>query len=535
MSRLTRATRPGLRRAGLWRLAGELLWPLQAACLAAVIGGWATGKGTEPLALAGVLAAGILRSLAEARAQGLAARTAAAALEALRAELLETEAARLDRSLSSGTFAALVVQKLPALRRYLARYRPARIRVAVIPPVLLGLSGACSWAVAVILALAGPLIPVFMALVGMAAKEASARQMAELGNLTTLLTDRLAMLQDIRLLGAAERTARDFATRAETLRARTMEVLRIAFLSSTVLELFSAIGVAMVAVYVGFSLLGELNFGAWATPLTLSEGIFVLLLAPSFFQPLRDLAAAWHDKAEAEAVAAEIDALTAASADAIPGGIAPAPALPGPAALSFRGVRLRRGAALVDIPDFEARPGTLTVLSGPSGRGKSSALMAAMGLLAPEAGRIEAAGRPLTAETAPGWRARIAWLPQAIHMPGESLAAFLDPRGRRGDMAAALRRAGARDVVAHLPGGLAARLGESGTGISGGEARRLLLARAIAMSPELVIADEPTADLDAATAAQVIAALEGLAAGGATVIAASHDPALAAAGREVAL
>jgi hypothetical protein len=98
----------------------------------------------------------------------------------------------------------------------------------------------------------------------------------------------------------------EFADRAEALRARTMAVLRVAFLSSTVLELFSAIGVAMVAVYVGFALLGEIPFGAWATPLTLSEGIFLLMLAPEFFQPLRDLAAAWHDKAGALAVTREL-------------------------------------------------------------------------------------------------------------------------------------------------------------------------------------------------------------------------------------
>ncbi|WP_236638449.1 ABC transporter transmembrane domain-containing protein [Mangrovicoccus ximenensis] len=244
------------------------------------------------------------------------------------------------------------------------------MRVTVVAPVLLVLSLWCSWAVALILAVAGPLIPVFMALVGMAAKEASRKQMAEIGSLNTLLTDRLAMLQDIRLLDAGGRTAEDFGARADGLRERTMAVLRIAFLSSTVLELFSALGVAMVAVYVGFSLLGELGFGAWATPLTLGEGIFVLLLAPSFFQPLRDLAAAWHDQAEAKAVAEEIDALLDDAATPIPGGISRAAALPGPAVLAFRDVRLARGGTEVQVPDFAAMPGELVVLSGPSWPGR---------------------------------------------------------------------------------------------------------------------------------------------------------------------
>jgi ATP-binding cassette subfamily C protein CydD len=200
----------------------------------------------------------------------------------------------------------MLTDKLPLLRPAILRHRPAALRAAVLPLAYLALALPFSWAVALILAVAGPLIPVFMALVGLAAREASERQMDEIGSLSGLLGERLSALTDIRLLDAAQRMSADFADRAEALRERTMAVLRVAFLSSTVLELFSAIGVAMVAVYVGFALLGEIPFGAWATPLTLSEGIFLLMLAPEFFQPLRDLAAAWHDKAGALAVTREL-------------------------------------------------------------------------------------------------------------------------------------------------------------------------------------------------------------------------------------
>lgn len=99
----------------------------------------------------------------------------------------------------------------------------------------------------------------------MAAEDASRRQMDEIGTMNDMLMDRLAALMDIRLLGAVDRAADDFATRAERLKANTMGVLRIAFLSSTVLELFSALGVAMVAVFVGFTLLGEIGFGSWGS------------------------------------------------------------------------------------------------------------------------------------------------------------------------------------------------------------------------------------------------------------------------------
>lgn len=139
-----------------------------------------------------------------------------------------------------------------------------RARVMVLPLVILGLAFWQSWAVGVVLLISGPLIPVFMALVGMAAKEASARQMAEIGTLNDFLVERLSALLDIRLLGARTAVLQGFERQAGDLRRRTMAVLGVVFLSSTVLELFAAIGVAMVAVYVGFSLLGALEFGAWA-------------------------------------------------------------------------------------------------------------------------------------------------------------------------------------------------------------------------------------------------------------------------------
>jgi ATP-binding cassette, subfamily C, bacterial CydD len=98
--------------------------------------------------------------------------------------------------------AALAGEKLELLTPFLTRYAPARARVMVLPLVILALAFWQSWAVGVVLLVSGPLIPVFMALVGLAAKEASARQMAEIGTLNDFLVERLSALVDIRLLGA---------------------------------------------------------------------------------------------------------------------------------------------------------------------------------------------------------------------------------------------------------------------------------------------------------------------------------------------
>lgn len=526
-----------LRRASAWTVVAGMLWPLQAGLIAWAIQGWAQGDvWPTGLAAAGFAVIGLLRAVADRIAGRQAFAAADLVVSTERRALLEREALRVDRTVSSADLAALLTEKLALLAPYVSRYRPAMARVKVLPLLFLALTACFSWIAALILLVAGPLIPVFMALVGMAAKEASAKQMVEIGDMNALLIDRIAALPDIRLLDAAEKSRADFAAQAEGVRQRTMAVLRVAFLSSTVLELFSAIGVALVAVYVGFSLLGEITVGAYATPMTLGEGVFILLLAPEFFQPLRDLAAAWHDKAAADAVAEELAARAEREAVEALGSGARVARLPGPATLEMRGVTVRRGGLLRAMPELSVAAGESLALRGSSGRGKSTLLDLAAGLLRPELGQIVVAGVPLDDASADGWRARLAFVPQSVHVPDVTLRAFLDPHGQGADMAAALEKARAADIVAALPEGLETRLGETGAGVSGGEARRLMLARAFLTGADVILADEPTADLDQGTAGEIIAALAELAAEGRTVIVATHDARLAAAmGRVVDL
>lgn len=524
---------------GFLNIASGLIWPLQALVISALISSWIRALGTPGSALQAAslfFALAAVRALLDHRAGAIVFAAADRIIASERAALMDRESRRAGGGPASAEVGALIAQKLPMLLPYLTRYRPAQMRTAVLPVILLALTLYVSWAAALVLLVAGPLIPVFMALIGIAAKEASTKQMAEIGDLNALLMDRLGALVDIRLLDAGDRTARDFENRAEGLRARTMAVLRIAFLSSTMLELFSSLGVAMIAVYVGFSLLGSIRFGTWGWHLGMQAGLFILLLAPEFFQPLRDVAAAWHDRAAALAVAGELAAAEAeAPALALGTGAAVAP-LPGAATIEITGAAVRRGNRMVALPDLTLQPGDRLAVTGPSGTGKSTLLAALAGLVAPEAGTIRVAGVPLGAATADAWRARLAWVGQAPHFLDRSLAENLDLRGRGDDLGPALKAARAEDVVATLPGGLEARLGETGGGISGGEARRLMLARAFAAGPEVLLADEPTADLDTETADAVTAALMDLGARGVTLVVATHDPRLIEAlGREVRL
>lgn len=519
--------RTGSRRAAALSVLASLLWIGQAAVVAQTLGTLLTEGQVHPfLAVALFAGLGALRALLTYGAETLAQDAADAVIRQARRAILLAEARRTgDYAFGgAGAIAALAGEKLELLGPFLTRYGLARARVMVLPLAILTLAFWQSWAVGVIFLVAGPLIPVFMALIGLATKEASARQMAEIGTLNDFLVERLSALVDIRVLGAGEAVMAGFAAQAGDLRARTMAVLRVAFLSSTVLELFAAIGVAMVAVYVGFSLLGALEFGSWGGPLSPQAGIFLLLLAPEFFQPLRDLSATWHDKAAADAVLNEVAAHAADLGTPLPGRGARVQPLHGPAKVSLRGCNLPSGKAL---PDISIQPGERVALIGPSGSGKSSALRLIAGLTLPDTGEVKVAGQPLSTANADAWRSRLGWMPQEPHFLTGSLRANLS-LGRMGDLPRALRIAAVDAVAKALPRGLDTRLGETGGGLSGGEARRMTLARAILTEPDLIIADEPTADLDPVTAAQVTEGLLAEAARGATLIIATHDPALAA-------
>jgi ATP-binding cassette subfamily C protein CydD len=310
-----------------------------------------------------------------------------------------------------------------------------------------------------------------------------------------------------------------------------------AFMSSAVLELFSALGVAMVAAYVGFYLLGSLNFGAWGRELSLGEGLFVLLLAPAFFEPLRELSAVWHDRAAGEAALQALDelqrnqlslpgtsaSLTRAATGSAGTGTAPAVVVHG---LHFSWPGEQR--AVFDGCELRISSGEHVALTGASGAGKTALLSLLAGLVPASRGDISIGGVPLTDHTVAALRQRMAWMGQAPHVFAGSVEANV-ALGRAGvdtpQVAAAMRFASLDDVAQAHPG---VALGEGGNGLSGGEAVRLALAR-IAVHPhaDLLLVDEPTAHLDTETAERVADALVALARGK-TLIVATHDPVLAA-------
>ncbi|HAI94748.1 MAG TPA: thiol reductant ABC exporter subunit CydD [Xanthomonadaceae bacterium] len=528
--------RPRFDAGGSLQLAAALVWIPQAWYIAIAVGAMSEGAADmKDIALRsalGVLVLGIIRACLASWGERLAFGRARRELSRLRGVAVRALSLNspLDATrVSSGEAASIVAEQAEAVVPYFARYQPVQLRVMAVPLALLVIIARESWLAALVLLLAAPLIPFFMALVGWRAQAASEEQMLELGQMNGFLLDRLRGLTTIRAFDAVDIVATRLRESAEELRRRTMIVLRVAFLSSAVLELFSALGVAMVAVYVGFHLLGDIPFGTWGRQLSLTEGMFVLLLAPSFFEPLRDLASVWHDRASG---AAALDALARIGAcgrerlgsESGPAAVA---ALPyGPVGVEVAHLAFAYDNARAVLQDFDlaVEPGERIALVAPSGGGKSTVLALLAGLARPDAGVVRIGGVELDDANADALRARMAWVGQQPHVFAGSLGSNV-ALGRRevsdDDVAAAL-------AIAAFPEGkrglLKRPLGEGGLGLSGGEALRLAIARAAASDDcGLVLADEPTAHLDTETADAVMQGLLGLAARGATLIVATHD------------
>lgn len=530
------------RAASIVQGGAALLWLPQAALL-----GWALQAMLDGapwraalLPASGVLLLGVLRAWAEAWGARRMYAAAREHLSTLRTQVAQALARRspLDRQRAqSGQASSVIAEQAEAIVPYLVRYRPARWKVMTVPLVILAVVTPLSWIAALILLIAAPLIPVFMALVGLGAQAASRAQMVEMGSMNAFLLDRLRGLATLRALGAVDATAERLDGSSQSVRRRTMVVLRIAFLSSAVLELFSALGVAMVAAFIGFSLLGSINFGTWGRELTLGQGMFILLLAPAFFEPLRELAAVWHDKAAGEAGLAGLSDL-AEGGVALPGaGVATAAvsaaamAVAPPPAIDIHQLCFAHPgeAPVFDGFDLTVRPGEHVALLGASGAGKTTLLSLLAGLLPASGGEIRIGGVRLTDSTVNTLRQRMAWMGQRPHVFAASVSqnVTLGRSGAGGGPAQVTQALHLADLAGVAQAQPAVMLSDGGQGLSGGEAVRLALAR-VALHPhaDLLLVDEPTAHLDSETAARVTDALLALAQGK-TMLVATHDPVLA--------
>jgi thiol reductant ABC exporter CydD subunit len=410
----------------------------------------------------------------------------------------------------------LATRGLDPLDTYVGRYLPQVVLAVVVPVIVIVAVGARDRVAAAIILLTLPLVPVFMAVVGAHTKARSEKRLAALQGLAGQFLDNVAGMSTLKLFGASSGLSR-VRTAAEDLRRETLGTLRLAFLSSLVLELATSLSVAVVAVAVGLRLVdGSMAF---------RTGLYVLILTPEAYQPLRALAAHYHDSADGVAAAKQVFSVLETP---VPDRHRPgAPVDLSVDELRLDGVTMRFGGrdvpALRDL-SLTVRPGEVVALTGPSGSGKSTALGLLLGLLRPESGHVRVGARDLDELDLDGWRSLIAWVPQRPYLLARTLAENVRlgrPDAGPDQVAHAVQAAGLVDVVRRLPAGLDTHLGAGGHGLSAGERQRVALARAFLRDAPLVLLDEPTSNLDGETEDLVLASVRRLAAGR-TVVLAAH-------------
>ncbi|WP_040864739.1 thiol reductant ABC exporter subunit CydD [Nocardia exalbida] len=530
------------------------------------LGAWTV----ELVVLALVIAGRVLATWSQSR---LAHRAGASVVAELEGAVLAAGARLSPRELDTRRteLAVVVGTGLSGLRGYLVGYVPALLLAVLVPPIVLAVIAAHDPTSGVIAVVTLPLIPIFMILIGRLTQGRAEATLAATTRLSDQLLDLFAGMPTLRALGretghaesepdAAAHTMRHrVRDLGDALRQRTMRALRMAFLSSMVLEMLATLSVALIAVSIGLRLVfGEMSLYA---------GLVVLVLAPEVYLPLRTVGERFHaaqdgmaaaDKAFAIVESTPATHVTAPALDdnplaSVPGhGVVGAAALDrdssaGSGAVELRdlSVRARDGYAPAGLSAV-LRPGSLTVLAGPNGSGKSTAVQAILGLIAPDRGVVTVDGVDIRELDPDRWWARVAWLPQRpVLIPGtlrdnlELLGARTADRAARGparvidDLEAACLATGFDAVLADLPDGWQTVVGPGGIGLSLGQRQRLALTRVLATDRPILLLDEPTAHLDAAAEATVLAALQVRARAGATVVVIGHRPTVLAAADHV--
>ncbi|MDX7714212.1 cysteine/glutathione ABC transporter permease/ATP-binding protein CydD [Aeromonas caviae] len=505
-----------------------VLMVMQAWLLATLLHGFiiegSTPKHSAPLFISLLLVT--LTKAALAYGREVASFKAGSAVRQAIRELVLTRLARLGPAYiqrrPAGSWASLLLEQIEEMQDFFSRYLPQMAIAVFIPLVILVSVFPVNWAAGLILLGTAPLIPLFMILVGVGAADANRRNFQSLARLSGHFLDRLKGLRTLQLFMRTRAEGEAIRDASEDFRERTMEVLRLAFLSTAVLEFFAAIAVALVAVYFGFSYIDHLNFGSYGVKVTLFTGLFVLFLAPEFYAPLRELGAHYHAKAQAIGAAEQLLEFLEADVSEPASGTLPFHA-DGPVKVEARSLEVlsAEGKVLVGPLDFTLEAGTRTALVGISGAGKSSLVNALLGF-APYRGSLCVNGVELRTLDISQWRQQLGWLsqnPQLFHSSLRDNLLLARPSASDAELESALKRAQAWEFVNEK--GLDYRVGDQAGGLSVGQAQRIALARTLLKTTQMMVLDEPTASLDRHSERAVMSALE-QAAQGQTLLMITH-------------
>ena len=434
---------------------------------------------------------------------------------------------------SAGSLAREWIDHVDALHGYFARFLPQMALSLIVPLMILALVFYLDWLAGIFLLLSAPLIPLFMALVGMGAEKLNQQHFEIISRLSGQFLDKVRGLTTLQLFGQTDSAAELIQQRSDHYRRITLKTLRVAFLSSAVLEFFASVAIAVIAIYIGFGLLGYITYGP-SSDLTLFSGLLILLLAPEFFQPLRTLSQYYHDRAAALGAGAEILARLGdkPAPNPLAGGnedtVDYRPSVSNQVTrrelieLNSVSLTLRADHPILSDVSLTIGKGEVIALTGPSGSGKSTLLHLLAGFLTPDNGDIGLFGKQ-AGSFAFGWLGQSGFL---VHGTWADNLRLTSPDVSDVAIETALRNVGLGPLLDSREEGIFSKVSEDGQGLSGGQARRLSLARIFVADYDVILLDEPTAGLDSDSEIFVLEALHKLALAGKTLIFCTHHHAL---------
>ncbi|OIQ26628.1 cysteine/glutathione ABC transporter permease/ATP-binding protein CydD [uncultured Vibrio sp.] len=398
----------------------------------------------------------------------------------------------------AGAWATLLLEQVEDMQDFFSRYLPQMSLSVLVPFVILIVVFPINWAAGLIFLITAPLVPLFMAMVGMKAADANRKNFKAMQRLSGHFYDRLQAMTTIRLFDRTEAETEVLKGASEVFRVRTMDVLKIAFLSSAVLEFFTSISIAITAVYFGFSFIGELNFGHYGVGVTLFAGLFILILAPEFYQPLRDLGTFYHAKQQAVGAAESIVEFLDTDISQVQTGDT---AIHKGDSISICAKDLEilspEGTKLVGPISFTIGSATSTALVGQSGAGKTTFVNAILGFM-PYQGSLKINGTELNQIDHSSWRECVSWVgqnPLLLHGSIRDNIALGNEDASEQLLNQILEDSYAAEFVNEH--GLDYLISDRSGGLSVGQAQRIALARAMLQQGQFWLLDEPTASLDA--------------------------------------
>ena len=425
---------------------------------------------------------------------------------------------------SDGSLTSQILSQSDAMVGYISRFSVQKKIVGSTPLLLLIAAATQSPLAALIMLLTAPLVPIFMIVIGKATAKKSAAQFHAMAQLSGRFLDWVRGLPTLQRLGAVSIASEDIDRSADAYRRRTMDVLKVAFLNSAALELLAALSIALLAVYLGFGLMGILPWQKDAVAVPYQQALFLLMLAPEFYAPLRQLGADYHVKAQAEGAAKSLVPILAVPNPNAGGKtqltLSQAPSI----SLQQVAVTTAEGRRRLAPISMDIGAGERVALVGESGSGKSTLLQVLLGFSDVD-GYIGFNGQDFAELDKVHLREQVAYLSQQTALLPMSIADNLrlaNANATDAELQQVLNTVQLWPLIERLPNGINTVLGERGSGLSGGQQRRLAIAQLLLQDANLWLLDEPTEHLDSDTAAHIHALLEQVTQGK-TVFWVTHD------------